>query len=347
MRPGPSPLRLRAQRPHIAADDPVRWGVLGAGCRTTAALAPAVHAAPGARLFAAAARDPGRAAALGPAVVHPDYAAVVADPDVEAVYLCLPNDAHRPWVIAALEAGKHVLCEPPLGRTDAEVADLVAAADWADRLLVEASWYRWHPRTVRAQEIVAVGRLGRVTAASAGFLAAPPAAGTYRLDPAHGGGALLDVGCYAASALLWALGWPGHVTVTATQQLGPTGVDLRTDAQLRLPGTTAELTAWMGERTRQWLAVTGTDGSLKLGGNAFTAGPGEATTLRVTDASGTTVESFDPADAYALAVSEVSSVLRGGPGRVVTPAESVATAALLDAVRAAATSGGSVAAGLR
>jgi predicted dehydrogenase len=78
---------------------------------------------------------------------------------------------------------------------------------------VEAAWYRWHPRIVRVQELLAAGRLG----------------------PRHGGGALLDVGCHAGSALLLALGWPERLTVTATQRLGPTGVDVRTDAQLHCP----------------------------------------------------------------------------------------------------------------
>ena len=349
-RPGPSPLRLRAHRPHIAADDPVRWGFLGAGDVATTALASAVHAAPGARLFAAAARDPARAAALGPDVVHPDYAAVLADPAVEAVYLSLPNDAHRPWAVAALGAGKHVLCEKPLGLTAADVAAMVAAAERAGRLLVEAAWYRWHPRIVRVQELLAAGRLGHVTAATAGFRYAGVPAGDYRLDPRHGGGALLDVGCHAGSALLLALGWPERLTVTATQRLGPTGVDVRTDAQLQLPGATAALTVGMdagADGGREWLTVTGTDGALEVGEAAYTAGRGDRTTLQVTDRSGTTTEVFDPADPYALMVSDVSSVLRGGPGRVVPAAESLATAALLDGVRRAAASGGSGEAVLR
>ena len=125
---------------------PVRWGFLGAGGIARTALAPAVAAASGAVLHAVAARDPARAAALGPVRAYGDYAALLADDDVDAVYVALHNDAHLPWTLAALAAGKHVLCEKPLGLSAAEVDQMAAAA--GDRLVVEASWYRWHPREI-------------------------------------------------------------------------------------------------------------------------------------------------------------------------------------------------------
>ncbi|MDQ1687508.1 MAG: D-xylose 1-dehydrogenase D-xylono,5-lactone-forming, partial [Frankiaceae bacterium] len=118
---------------------PVRWGFIGAGGIAKGALAPAVHAADGAVLAAAAARDPKRASALEPGRVHASYADLLADEDVDAVYISLSNDAHAPWATAALEAGKHVLCEKPLALDVSEVDDLIAAAHTHDRLLVEAS----------------------------------------------------------------------------------------------------------------------------------------------------------------------------------------------------------------
>ncbi len=176
----------------------VRWGFLGAGWIATRALAPAVAAADGAVLLAVAARDITRAAALGPAGrVYDDYAGLVADDEVDAVYISLTNEVHAHWSIAALQAGKHVLCEKPLAMNAREAVAMSEAANAAGRRLVEASWYRWHPRVRRAQELLAAGRIGSVRHVSAGFTFAGNLAGNYRLEPTRGGGALYDVGCYA------------------------------------------------------------------------------------------------------------------------------------------------------
>lgn len=123
----------------------VGFGFLGAGMIATTALSPAVHAADGAHLQAVAARDIDRARSLEPAgKAYDDYSAVLADDTVDVVYIALANDAHERWTLAALEAGKHVLCEKPLGLDVAQVRRMTDAAAAADRLLVEAFWYRWH-----------------------------------------------------------------------------------------------------------------------------------------------------------------------------------------------------------
>src|SRR3954467_15042266 len=126
-------------------DATTRWGLLGAGqiSRTQSLVLPA---ADGAELFAVAARDLERARSLGAPRSYGSYAELIADPDVDAVYIGLPNDAHLPWAVAALRAGKPVLCEKPLALDVGEVDDLLAVVDATGCLLVEASWYRWHPR---------------------------------------------------------------------------------------------------------------------------------------------------------------------------------------------------------
>jgi D-xylose 1-dehydrogenase (NADP+, D-xylono-1,5-lactone-forming) len=188
----------------VSRPAPVRWGFLGAGFVASKGMAPAVHAADGAVLQAVGARDAGRAAALEPAGSVGSYAQVCARDDVDAVYVSLPNNDHLHWVQVALEAGKHVLCEKPLGMDAAEVAVMRGAAQRADRLLVEAAWNRWHPRTRRIDELVAPITGQREVVAWFTFPGVP--ADNYRLDPARGGGALLDVGCYTVSAALAALG---------------------------------------------------------------------------------------------------------------------------------------------
>ena len=202
----------------------VRWGFLGAGWIAQRALAPAVHAAAGARLEAVASRDPDRSRALEPRRMHASYADLLADDQIDAVYVCLANEQHLEWVTRALGAGKHVLCEKPMGRDHAEAAAMAAAAAAADRLLVEAVWCRWHPRFQRLATLAREGALGALVSVDSAFTFAVDLRGNYRGDPARGGGALLDVGGYqvhAWRALADGRAQSGVEKVERT--LGPTG----------------------------------------------------------------------------------------------------------------------------
>jgi predicted dehydrogenase len=324
---------------------PVRWGFLGAGNIARTALAPAVHAADGAVLQSAAARDRARAAALGPVTAYDDYRAVLADDEVDAVYVALTNDQHLPWTLAALAAGKHVLCEKPLGLTAEQVDAVVQAAEAADRRVVEASWYRWHPRVRLAQARLA--EVGTVQHVAAGFLFDSALEGDYRLEPGRGGGALYDVGCYAVSACLWAVGRGVPVDVVAQSRSGPTGVDLESRAVLRWaagddgPEVEAEVHAGIsGGGDGQWLVITGDRGEVELRDHSYTAWKDDPTELWVSDGTGTERVPVGATDAYRLMVEEVSSGLRGGPGWLLPLAESRQTAAVLDAAFASAADGG-------
>src|SRR3954452_7430087 len=214
----------------------VRWGFLGAGVLATKVMGSSVHAAAGAELYAVGARDIDRATALRPTgSAFASYEQVLADPDVDAVYIALANDAHCPWTIAALEAGKHVLCEKPLGLDVGELEAMAAAAQRADRLLVEALFYRWHPQIRKAVELLAAGRVGTVRHVDAGFSFTGVAEGNYRLDPAKGGGVLYDLGCYPISAALWAFGG-APVEARASVLRGATGVDVTAGVRLTVCG---------------------------------------------------------------------------------------------------------------
>jgi len=315
-----------------ASDAPVRWGFLGAGMVAREALGPAVHAAGGAVLHTVGSRDPERAAALHPLHAAASYHAVLDDPDTEVVYVALANDAHLPWTLRALAAGKHVLCEKPLGLTAAEVDQMARAAALADRRVVEASWYRWHPRTRRAQQLIADGTIGTVREVAAGFTFAGVPAGSYRLDAAMGGGALYDVGCYAVSALLWAFGFAAVRGVEASVEVGETGVDVTTEADLAFDAGSGRFRAGIAERERQWLSIRGDTGTIGFEAPAFTAWHGDEAAL--TSPLGR--ETFAGADPYALMVEQVSASVRGRESWVVPVEESRAVAAALDAVRAAA-----------
>jgi xylose dehydrogenase (NAD/NADP) len=317
---------------------PVRWGFLGAGVIARNALGPAVAAADGAVLQAAAARDVERAAALGPVTAYGDYRALLDDEEVEAVYIALSNDLHLPWTVAALRAGKAVLCEKPLALTAAQVDEMAAVAAETGGLLVEASWYRWHPRVRLAQR--RLSELGRVRHVAAGFTFDGQLDGNYRLEVARGGGAMYDVGCYAVSACLWAVGEGLPAEVVARSTYGGTGVDLVTEAILSWEsGAEAEVRAGISGVEGQWLVATGERGEIELPGKSYASWTGDATELWVSDGRDSERVPLEATDAYRIMVEEMSSVLRGGPGWVLPVAESRQTAAVLDAARTSAADG--------
>ena len=322
---------------------PVRWGFLGAG-GIARVLASAVTAADGAVLLAAGARDVERARALEPVTAYGSYDEVLADESVEAVYVALSNDLHLPWTVAALRSGKDVLCEKPLGLTAPEVDEMAAVSRETGRRVVEASWYRWHPRVRLAQS--SLPRIGPVRHVAAGFTFGGQLDGNYRLDVARGGGALYDVGCYAVSACLWAVGRGLPDDVVARSELGPTGVDLDTRAILTWsptadhPGAEAEVHAGISTGEGQWLVVRGDDGEIELRDAPFTSWRDDDTELWLSDGTSTERVPVPAADPYVRMIEEVSSVLRGGSGWVLPVEESRQTAAVLDAARVSAASGG-------
>jgi xylose dehydrogenase (NAD/NADP) len=318
-----------------AGSEPVRWGFLAAGWIAKRALAPAVHCASGAVLQAAAARDVTRASGLGPVGgVYGSYDELIADPDVDAVYISLSNEAHCAWTIAALEAGKHVLCEKPLAMNADEVRQMIAAAGAADRLLVEATWSRWHPRTQRAQALLATGTIGRVVEVEAAFAFDGVAEGNYRLEPERGGGALYDVGPYAVGAALWAV--PGvDVEVLGVQRRdNERGADLVTRMSLRLGDARADVLCAIGEDAGEWVRIVGDRGSITLEGDAHSNWLAPSV-LTLTGDEDMRLE-FAPVDPYQVMVEQVSAAVRGDASAWVMPLEeSLRVASTLDAIFAA------------
>ena len=313
----------------------VRWGFIGAGNIARTALAPAVHAAIGARLEAVAARDAGRARALSPSgAAYDSYEALVLDPNVDAVYISLNNDLHAPWTIRALEAGKHVLCEKPLGLDSAEVAQMTDAAAAADRLLVEATWNRWHPRTQRAHALIQSGLIGAVTEVTSGFVVGGADPTNFRSLP-NGGGALYDLGCYNIVASMWTTGGSVPVIENATQRLNEHGVDLETQARFQLGGATVLLECAMDRPAAQWLSITGTLGSIDFAQDAIMS-RNSPSTLTIVDEKGSRVEHFAPVDPYTVMVEHVSAAIRGEAAYLPPSSQSAEMTAILEAIREAA-----------
>jgi predicted dehydrogenase len=321
---------------------PTRWGILGAAAIADRAVGPAIRAARGADLVAVAARDADRARAFadrhGIEKRYAGYDKLLADPDIDAVYVALPNDAHLPWTVAALSAGKGVLCEKPLGLSAEQVETIETASVECGRPVVEASMYRWHPRIRLVQQLLHDGAIGRVTHVAAGFTFGGVAAGNYRLDPAMGGGAAYDVGCYVISAALWAFGSKVE-SVSATTALTESGVDHTMDAIVDFANGSAELHASIAEPERQWLSITGDAGRIDVPSPPFTAWHGMHTTVEVSDGRETRRLPVDPDDPYRLMVEDVSHAFATDQPALLPLAESLASAAVLDAVFASAGAG--------
>ena len=308
----------------------VNWGFLGAGFVASRGLAPAVHASRGANLYAVASRDEKRSATLEPERVHATYDDLLADERVDAVYISLSNSQHLEWVTKSIEAGKHVLCEKPLGLHASETENMFACASRNDRLLVEAVWGRWHPRFSRMIDVVANGTLGNIEHIETAFTFTSEMTDNYRLNPLMGGGALLDVGCYQAHAWVALTNGAKDLEIAdLTRTIGPTGIDLTTDVSVRInKSVTAHAVSSFALPSQQQFAVRGSQGTMQTeAGESFTTW-NEASSLRINEV----VEEFAVTNAFVEMVENVSNVIRGEEGWIVPSADSIHVAHILDSI---------------
>jgi D-xylose 1-dehydrogenase (NADP+, D-xylono-1,5-lactone-forming) len=214
---------------------PLRLGLLSTA-KITGAIIGGARVAAGADVVAVASRDRPRAEAFakenGIPRSHGSYEDLLADDDVEAVYIPLPNSLHLPWAVRALEAGKHVLCEKPLSRRVADVEAAFDVAERVDRVLMEGFMWRYHPATELVQRLIADGVVGRLRVVRAAFgFTLDPEADNVRWSAELEGGALMDVGCYCVSALRLLAGEPTRVAAERVD--GVNGVDARMAGVLR------------------------------------------------------------------------------------------------------------------
>ncbi len=308
----------------------VNWGFLGAGFVASRGLAPAVHASRGADLYAVASRDEQRSATLEPEKVHATYEDLLADERVDAVYISLSNSQHTEWVAKSLEAGKHVLCEKPLGLNAVETAAMFDAAARNGRLLIEAVWGRWHPRFARMVDLVTSGAIGEIQHIETAFTFTSEMTDNYRLSPSMGGGALLDVGCYQAHAWVALTNGASDFSITElARTVGPTGIDLTTDVNVRINrNITAHAVSSFALPSNQQFIVRGTHGEISTeSGESFTTW-NEASSLLVNDV----LEEFPITNAFVEMVENVSQVIEEGEGWVVSSADSIRVAQILDTI---------------
>jgi predicted dehydrogenase len=309
----------------------VNWGFIGAGVVATKALAPAVRSARNANLYAVASRDITRALNFSPSCVYDNYDELINDPKVEAIYISLPNNVHASIASRALMAGKAVLCEKPLTMNYQESEELVRVAKASNSLLVEAIWFRWHPRLIKACEQIKAGVIGEISQIDAAFTYVNNNKGNYRFDPALGGGALLDLGPYPLHLIASLFGSEARVELlTVNQDIGPSGVDLVTTGSALINGSVRFNfnLSFVGQLSQE-ITISGSKGSIKfLEGQAFTNW-NEPSTLLVNDE----IYSFESVDAYQLMVEAVSDVILGKPAWIPPHSESLFVMGLIDQIR--------------
>jgi predicted dehydrogenase len=315
----------------MTSDTALRWGILGCARITRRGLVPGIRASGTGVLQALASQDPATARAwaaeFGIPRAHETYEALIDDPEVDAVYIPLPNELHRPWVTAAADAGKHVLCEKPLALDACEAAVMVEHCRIRGVLLMEAFMWRHQPRTLELRRLIRDGAIGELRLIRSSF-SFPIAAGDWRLNPARGGGALWDVGCYGVStARLFAGSEP--VGLRSIEHNGPTGVDLSFAALLEFPGGVLATVDCSFEQPFQCAyELVGTRGVVEVP-DAFlppTSGPPIARmrTIGSPSDSATAADEirlleFEPVDQYAAMVDALA--ISVAAGALIDPAE--------------------------
>ncbi|WP_404434652.1 Gfo/Idh/MocA family oxidoreductase [Microbacterium lacus] len=304
----------------------MRVGVLGAARIVKAALLEPSRGIAGVEVTAIAARDRDRAVAGaergGIPRVHGSYVELLADPDIDAVYVPLPAALHARWTIAAIQAGKHVLCEKPF-TSNSEAAQRVAhAADGTDRRVMEAYHSHYHPLYGRLREILGSGEIGAVRSARATFCIPIPPGRDIRWNPALAGGGLLDVGYYPVRILTELFGSSPKVTRARSWRQGE--IDRRVEATLRFDGeVTGEIVSsmWSSRLFSMGLKVVGDAGEMRV---SFPYHPQMGTRIRVKSATGRRTERTDARSTYSYQLEHFRDAVRSGG-----PVETDAAAAVL------------------
>jgi len=315
---------------------PVRWGVLSAANIAVKRVAPAIAASSNGRLVAVGSRNPQRAQelfAFAPEVIiYSDYESVINDPEIEAIYIPLPNTLHAEWTIKALQAGKHVLCEKPLAVTAEQGVTMVQAARENGMLLMEAFMYRFHPQTIWTLEQIADGRIGNVKLIHSSFsfnVGSRPH--DIRLQADLAGGSLMDVGCYPVN-LCRAIYGRTPIAVGARVYTPAKGeVERYASAVLDFDdGCFALIDSSLELPTRQVAEIIGDAGTITVP-LPFT--PGHIEAMVILALEGQTIhQRFSPVDHFRLEVEHFSACIRYGHQPLFSLEETIENLATIEAI---------------
>lgn len=317
----------------------VRIGVLGAAQITPAALINPAKANAEVVVAAVAARDVSRAetfaAKHGIARVHESYEALITDPDVDAVYIPLPNGLHGRWTRAAIEAGKHVLCEKPFTANAEEACEVAQLAAASDRVVMEAFHYRYHPFALRAEEIIASGELGTLQRVDVAFCFPLPRFSNIRYNFALAGGATMDAGCYAVH-MLRTFGGSTPEVVSAQAKLRDPLVDRAMRVELRFPeGHNGRIrcSMWSSNLLRISVNVVGDRGELRVLNPVL---PHVFHRFSVRADGSKRVERFPRRATYAYQLDAFAAAILRGEAIPTTPEDAVENMTVIDSIYQAA-----------
>jgi predicted dehydrogenase len=312
----------------------LRIGILGAARIAPAALVKPASSSSEVDVVAVAARSLERAQTFatrhGIPRAHSSYEALLADPDVDAVYNPLPNGLHGRWTRAALEAGKHVLCEKPFTANAAEAREIARLAEASDRVVMEAFHYRYHPLALRVEEIVASGELGTLERVETALSFPLPKFSDIRYDYALAGGATMDAGCYAVHMARTFGGGETPSVVSASAKLRSSRVDRAMTAELKFPsGHTGrvECSLWSSSVLKISAKVIGSRGSIRVFNPLM---PQAYHRFAVRIGGERRTEKFPRRATYAYQLDAfAAAVLRGEPVKT-SPADAIETMTVID-----------------
>ena len=314
--------------------DAVKWGIVSTADINRKVI-PGAHASEKVELVAVASRDQARADAYaqewGIPRAYGSYEALLADPEIEAVYISLPNTLHCEWSIKAVEAGKHVLCEKPLTRHPDEAAAAFDAAERAGRLLSEAFMWRHNPQTKRLKELVEQGAIGELRLVRSVFSYGLYDAENIRLRTELEGGALMDVGCYNVSGSRLLGGEPERVWGEAWY--GPSGTDWVFTGTMRFPGDViATFDCGTAMPNRDELEAIGSEGSLFFDDPWHCDNP----VIELRRDEGVERIEVERQDSYRLELENVSDAIRGNAELLLGREDALGQARALEALHRSA-----------
>jgi predicted dehydrogenase len=323
--------------------NPLRWGILSTANIARAAVIPAIQAATNGAVVAVASRDAERAAAFASKLDIPraygSYAALLDDPQIDAIYIALPNSMHYEWTLNAVAAGKHVLCEKPLALNAEQCLAMAAAAEAAGVLLMEAFMYRFHPQILTAQELVHSGAIGDLHHMHAAFTFRLTNPGNIRLQADLGGGALMDVGCYCVNVLRTFAGRE-PVAAQALAAWHVQGVDERMTGLLHFDDDlTGQFDCALNLARRETFLAAGTEATLELP-RAFLPGVHDTIVRLRTNYSEVSEQTIDGVDEYRLMVEHFADCVRSGHAPRYGAREAACNMNVIEALYRSARAGG-------
>jgi predicted dehydrogenase len=333
----------------------LRWGVLGTARIAVEKVIPALQRSEFCETVAVASRQLDRAktaaSTLGVSKAYGSYEALLADPDIDAIYNPLPNHLHVPWSIRAAEAGKHVLCEKPVALTAVEAEQLLAARDRTGVRIQEAFMVRTHPQWTGAIDLIRQGRIGEVRSVVGAFSFFMDDAPNIRTVAEYGGGGLMDLGCYLVHAARWVFGREPERVIAAMERDEHSGIDrlasimlaFGASRALSLPGGYAVGTCSMFQGPYQRVHILGTQGRVEIE-IPFNAPLDRPCRIFVGDGSDPTgVEArtveFDTCNQYTIEVDGFARAILDGTDVPLPLEDSVKNMRVLDALVRSAESG--------